>query len=125
LHGTSCAARFAALRLVGYKTTLDKADAPLNIPAQLLGMRFLIVTLFLGMMIGSFGAVSACVNSSARVLYSMSRGGIVHSMAGSAHRAFGTPYVAVTVVGVVCFIIAAAVPFVPGNDGSKQEEHSA
>jgi hypothetical protein len=45
LHGASCDTGFAAPSFVGHKTTLDKADAPLNIPAQLLGMRFLVVTL--------------------------------------------------------------------------------
>ena len=72
------------LGFAGYKTTLDKVDTPLNIIAELVGMRILIVPLSFGAMIGSFAAVSACVNSSARILYSMSRGGILPPVVGSA-----------------------------------------
>ena len=103
------------LGFAGYKTTLDKVDTPLNILAELVGMRILIVPLSFGAMIGSFAAVSACVNSSARILYSMGRSGILHSVVGSAHRTLGTPYIAVTIMSVLFFIIPAAVLVVPGT----------
>jgi amino acid transporter len=103
------------LGFAGYKTTLDKVDTPLNIIAELVGMRILIVPLSFGAMIGSFAAVSACVNSSARILYSMSRGGILPPVVGSAHKTLGTPYVAVTIMSVLFFIIPAALLFIPGT----------
>lgn len=103
------------LGFVGYKTTLDKVDTPLNIIAELVGLRILIVPLSFGAMIGSFAAVSACVNSSARILYSMGRGGILHPVVGSAHRAFGTPYIAVTIMSVLFFIIPAVLLLIPGT----------
>jgi amino acid transporter len=103
------------LGFAGYKTTLDKVDTPLNILAELVGMRILIVPLSFGAMIGSFAAVSACVNSGARILYSMGRSGILHPVVASAHRTLGTPYIAVTIMSLLFFIIPAAVLFVPGT----------
>jgi amino acid transporter len=103
------------LGFAGYRTTLDKVDTPLNVLAELVGMRILIVPLSFGAMIGSFAAVSACVNASARILYSMGRSGILHPVIGSAHRDLGTPYIAVTIMSLLFFIIPAAVLFVPGT----------
>jgi amino acid transporter len=103
------------LGFVGYKTTLDKVDTPLNIIAELVGMRILIVPLSFGAMIGSFAAVSACVNSSARILYSMSRSGILPPVVGAAHKTLGTPYVAVSIISVLFFAIPAALLFIPGT----------
>jgi amino acid transporter len=103
------------LGFAGYKTTLDKVDTPLNILAELVGMRILVVPLSFGAMIASFAAVSACVNSSARILYSMSRSGLLPPVVGSAHRTLGTPYIALTIMSVLFFIIPAAMLFVPGT----------
>ena len=101
------------LGFAGYKTTLDKVDTPINILAGLVDMRILIVPLSFGAMIGSFAAVSACVNSSARILYSMSRKGILHPAVGSTHKINGTPHVAVTIMSALFFIIPAALLFIP------------
>jgi amino acid transporter len=103
------------LGFVGYKTTLDKVDAPINVLAGLVGMRTLIVPLSLGAMIGSFAAVSACINSSARILNSLSRNGILPPVVGSAHLLKATPHVAVTIVSALFFVIPAALLFVPGT----------
>jgi amino acid transporter len=99
----------------GYGTTLDKVDTPLNVLAGLLGMRILAVPLSFGGMITAFATVLACVNSSARILYSMSRGRILPRYIGSAHRAYETPYVAVSVMGALFFIIPAAMLLLPGT----------
>jgi len=45
----------------------------------------------------------------------MGRSGILHPMVGSAHRTFGTPYIAVTIMSLLFFIIPAALLFVPGT----------
>ena len=103
------------LGFAGYKMTLDKVDTPLNILAELVGMRILIVPLSFGAMIGSFAAVSACVNSSARILYSMGRSGILPPVVGSAHPRLGTPYVAVTIMSVLFFVLPAAALLHPGD----------
>jgi amino acid transporter len=103
------------LGFAGYKTTLDKVDTPINILAGLVGMPVLIVPLSLGAMIGSFAAVSACVNASARIMYSLSRNGILHPAVGAAHAVHETPHVAVTIMSALFFIIPAALLFVPGT----------
>jgi amino acid transporter len=103
------------LGFAGYKMTLDKVDTPINILAGLIGMPMLIVPLSLGAMIGSFAAVSACVNASARILYSLSRNGFLHPAVGSAHEVYETPHVAVTIMSALFFIIPAALLFVPGT----------
>jgi amino acid transporter len=103
------------LGFAGYKTTLDKVDTPLNILAELMGMRILVVPLSFGAMIASFAAVSACVNSSARILYSMGRNGLLPPVVGSAHRTLGSPYIAVSIMSLLFFIIPAAMLFVPGT----------
>jgi amino acid transporter len=103
------------LGFVRYKTTLDKVDTPINVLAQLVGLRMLIVPLSFGAMIGSFAAVSACVNASARILYSMSRNGILHPAVGSSHTIHETPHVAVTTMSALFFVIPAALLFIPGT----------
>ena len=99
----------------GYSTPLDKVDTPINVLAGLVGMRVLIVPLSLGAMVGSFAALSACVNASARVLYSLSREGILHPSVCSAHATKQTPHVAVTIMSALFFAIPAALLFVPGT----------
>jgi amino acid transporter len=103
------------LGLAGYKTSLDKIEAPMNVLAELVDLRILIVPLSLGAMVGSFAAVSACVNSSARILYSMGRNGILHPAVGSVHRIHETPHVAVTIMSGLFFVIPAAMLFIPGT----------
>jgi len=103
------------LGFTGYRTTLDKVDTPINVLAELMGMRVLFVPLSLGAMIGSFAAVSACVNSSARILYSMGRNGILPPVVASAHRIHRTPHVAVTIMSVLFFAIPAGMLFIPGT----------
>jgi amino acid transporter len=103
------------LGFAGLKTTLDRVDTPINILAALVGMRALIVPLSVGAMIGSFAAVSACVNASARILYSLSRNGGLHPAVGSSHEFYETPHVAVTIMSVLFFIIPAALVCVPGT----------
>ncbi|MGH7907519.1 MAG: APC family permease [Candidatus Binataceae bacterium] len=103
------------LGFAGYKTALDKVDTPVNILAELVGMRFLILPLSFGAMISCFAAVLACINSSARILYSMSRSAILPRALGNAHPTYGTPAAAVTMMGALFFIIPAAMLLIPGT----------
>jgi amino acid transporter len=102
------------LGFAGFKTTLDKVDTPINILAGLVGMRALIVPLSVGAMIGSFALVSACVNASARILYSLSRNGLLPPAVASSHANNETPHIAVTIMSALFFVIPAALLFVPG-----------
>jgi amino acid transporter len=92
----------------GYATTLDKVDAPLNILAQLANVRFLQVPLSLGAMISFFALCLSCINAGSRILYIMGRHGILPPVTATAHSVNETPHVAVTLLAIVAFAIAAA-----------------
>jgi amino acid transporter len=100
---------------IGYKTTLDRVDTPLNILAAVVGMRALAVPISLAVVVGCFSAALACLNSGARILYSMSRHGILHSLVGAVHGTKETPHVAVTIMGALLFAVPAAMLLVPGT----------
>jgi amino acid transporter len=72
------------------------------------------IALSVGAMIGSFAAVSACVNASARILYSLSRNGLLPPAVASSHAINETPHIAVTIMSALFFVIPAALLFVPG-----------
>ena len=61
------------LGFIGYKTTLDKVDAPLNILAELVSMPWLKAPISIGAMISFFSLALSCLNSGARILYPMAR----------------------------------------------------
>lgn len=103
------------LGFIGYKTTLDKVDTPLNILAALVDMRILVVPLSLVVIISCFSGALACLNSGARILYSMSRHGLFHSSIGAAHSVHETPHVAVTIMGALLFAVPALMMLVPGT----------
>jgi amino acid transporter len=103
------------LGFVGYKTPLDKVDTPLNILAQIVGMPAMVVPLSLAVVVSCFSGGLACLNSGARILYSLSRHGILHSSVGAAHSVHETPHVAVTIMGAMLFAVPAAMLLVPGT----------
>ncbi|MBF6560567.1 MAG: APC family permease [Candidatus Binataceae bacterium] len=89
----------------GSKTTLDKADAPLNMLADMMSMGYLKGPISAGAMISFFSLALSCMNSGARILYSMGRLGVFHSAIGYAHETNETPHVAVTVMGLLIFLV--------------------
>jgi amino acid transporter len=103
------------LGFIGYKTPLDKVDTPLNILAQVLGMPALVVPLSLAVIVSCFSGGLACLNSGARILYSLSHHGLLHASVGAAHDTHETPHVAVTIMGALLFVVPAAMLLVPGT----------
>jgi amino acid transporter len=103
------------LGFIGYKTPLDKVDTPLNILAQVVGMPALVVPLSLAVVVSCFSGGLACLNSGARILYSLSHHGLLHSSVGAAHDTHETPHVAVTIMGALLFVVPAAMLLVPGT----------
>jgi amino acid transporter len=100
---------------IGYKTPLDKVDTPLNVLAQVVGMPALVVPMSLAVIISCFAGGLACLNSGARILYSLSRHGLLPSSVGAAHDTHETPHVAVTIMGALLFVVPAAMLLVPGT----------
>jgi amino acid transporter len=91
------------LGFTGYKTTLDKVDAPLNVLAELVSMPWLKAPVSIGAMVSFFSLALSCLNSGARILYPMARHGVFPSAIGNAHETNETPHVAVTVMMLLGF----------------------
>jgi amino acid transporter len=89
------------LGFIGAKTTLDKADAPLNMLADMMSVGWLKAPVSFGAMISFFSLALSCMNSGARILYPMGQLGVFHKSIGSAHETNETPHVAVTVMAVL------------------------
>jgi amino acid transporter len=96
------------LGFIGYKTTLDKVDAPLNILAGLVSMPWLQAPISIGAMISFFSLALSCLNSGARILYPMARHEIFPAMLGNAHETNGTPHVAVTIMAGLILLVPTA-----------------
>jgi amino acid transporter len=89
----------------GYKTTLDKTEAPLSALASLAGVGFLGVVISLAAMVSLFACTLASINAGSRVLFSMSRHGIFPNAMGSAHVTNETPHVAASVSALIVLSI--------------------
>jgi amino acid transporter len=96
------------LGFIGYKTTLDKVDAPLNILAELMNVGWLKGPISFGAMISFFSLALSCMNSGARILYPMGKLGVFHRSIGAAHETNETPHVAVTVMAALILLSSLA-----------------
>ncbi len=96
------------LGFIGYKITLDKADAPLNSLAEMMNVGWLKAPISIGAMISFFSLALSCLNSGARILYPMGRLGVFHSSLGASHETNETPHVAVTIMALLMFGVSTA-----------------
>jgi len=90
----------------GYKDTLDKIDAPLNVLSERYNVRFLSPLLSAGAMFSFFALASSCMNAGARVMFAMGRHQFFHKSTSQAHDVHGTPHVALAVMAIVMFTVA-------------------
>lgn len=89
----------------GYKDTLDKIDAPLNVLADMYHVSFLSPLLSAGAMFSFFALASSCMNAGARVMFAMGRHEFFHSSTSAAHETHGTPHVALGVMTAAMFVV--------------------
>lgn len=87
---------------------LDKADAPISSIASAVGLGFLGPLVAAGVAASFFASALASINASARVIYTLSRHGILHHQAGDVHQSHSTPHIAVVVSALI--IIALSLP---------------
>ena len=92
----------------GYKDTLDKIDAPLNVLATLSHVPLLQIPLSLGAMLSFFALCMSCINAGGRVIYAMGRHGLFHSATAGSHEKNETPHVAVSLMAVLAFGVPTA-----------------
>lgn len=92
------------LGFIGYKTTLDKIDAPLNVLSDMMKVGWLKAPISFGAMVSFYSLALSCMNSGARILYPMGKLGVFHSSVGSSHQTNETPHVAVTLMAVLILV---------------------
>lgn len=89
----------------GSATGLAGVDAPLSVLASTLGLGVLGPVIAAGVSASFFASALASINAGARVIYLLSRHGIIHGRAGDAHLVHETPHVAVAISsGVVALL---------------------
>lgn len=93
---------------------LGENDAPLAALANQAGIGALGLLISIGAAISFFACVLASVNAGSRILFTLSRHGILHASVGAAHRTNATPHVAITVISILTFIIPLGL-LVTGN----------
>jgi amino acid transporter len=92
----------------GYKDTLDKIDAPLNVLADRFGVGILSPLLSAGAMFSFFALAMSCLNAGARVMFAMGRHDFFSKTTSRVHSKHGTPHVALATMAVLMFVIVTA-----------------
>ncbi len=92
----------------GQATSLGQSNAPLNVLSQLAGVPLLGTLFAAGATVGFFACALACVNAGARVIFAMSKHGLVHESAAGTHAVHSTPHVAVSIAAIVVLVAPLA-----------------
>jgi amino acid transporter len=98
--------------ILGFKGSgvdLGKSEAPLAFLAPQTGMGFLGTLINIGALLSFFSCTLACINSTARIIFSMARHGLFHDALGEAHETNKTPHIAVALSALITFLVPAAV----------------
>lgn len=102
----------AYLVILGFKGSgvdLGGTDAPLDALATRSHASILGTLIDIGALLSFFSCTLACINSTARIVFSMARHGLFHDALGDAHEKNETPHVAVALSALVTFLIPATV----------------
>jgi amino acid transporter len=91
--------------VAGYKDTLDKVDAPLNLLSTMYGVPFLSPILSAGAMFSFFALALSCMNAGARVMFTMGRHEFFPKSTSTAHTKFATPHIALAVMAIAMFAV--------------------
>lgn len=91
--------------LANAKPTLDKQTAPLATLATMLHVGYFGAPIAIGAMVSFFSLALSCMNSGARIMFSMGKHGAMHDVFGASHPENATPHAAITVMAGLEFII--------------------
>jgi amino acid transporter len=97
--------------VLGFKgsgESLADSEAPLNTLAHSIGWGSLGTVVNVGILLSFFSCTLASINSSARILFSMARHGLLAHALGQAHVENRTPHVAVALATLVTFSVPSA-----------------
>ncbi len=95
------------LAFKGSGVNLGKTEAPLDVMASRTGLGFLGILINIGALLSFFSCTLACINSTARIVFSMARHGLFHDALGEAHEKNETPHIAVGLSALVTFLVPA------------------
>jgi amino acid transporter len=95
----------------GTSANLGKTEAPLNFLANGLGLSILGTLINIGILLSFFSCTLACINSTARIVFSMARHGLFHDALGDAHEKNETPHIAVALAAIITFLIPTIIYF--------------
>jgi amino acid transporter len=98
--------------ILGFKGSgvdLGKTEAPLAFLAPQTRLGFLGTLINIGALLSFFSCTLACINSTARIIFSMARHGLFHDALGEAHEKNKTPHLAVALSALITFFVPAAV----------------
>jgi amino acid transporter len=98
--------------VLGFQGTgadLGKTEAPLNFLAPRTGLGFLATLINLGTLLSFFACTLGCINSTARIVFSMARHGLLHTALGEAHETNETPHIAVGISALITFLVPSVV----------------
>ena len=113
--------------VLGFKdsgNSLAASEAPLHTLATTIGWGKLGTLINVGILLSFFSCTLASINSSARILFSMARHGLVATALGNAHVENQTPHVAVGLTAVLTFSVPAAV-YMSGFSAFEGQAHLA
>jgi len=102
----------AYTQVLGFRTistTLDKDPSPLGTLATNANVGFFGWLISVGAALSFFACVLASINAASRILFALSRHGIIHNQVGNAHQRNATPHVAITLTAILSFAIPVAV----------------
>jgi APA family basic amino acid/polyamine antiporter len=88
---------------------LDVPD-PIAVGVAATGLTWLSPLVSLGAVLGLTSAILVLLLGQARILYTMSRDGLLPPFAARIHRRFHTPYVSTLIVGAIAMIFAGLLP---------------
>jgi amino acid transporter len=81
----------------------------LNFLAPRVGLGFFGTLINFGALLSFFACTLACINSTARIVFSMSRHGLFHDFLGEAHHINKTPHVAVILTALITLLVPIGV----------------
>jgi len=92
----------------GNGMSLADSEAPLHTLASSMGWGRLGTAIDIGILLSFFSCTLASINSTARILFSMARHGLVSASLGHAHLENRTPHVAVALSALITFSVPSA-----------------
>ncbi len=101
---------------------LGANEAPLDHLANELGLHWLGTVINVGILMSFFACTLAAVNSTARIIYSMSRNGLFMDALGSAHQQNQTPHVAVFLAALLTLALPAGA-YISGVSAFNAQGH--